>query len=110
MLIALRVSARVAIVITARPVDTPVSRSLITTTEATGPACVNNWRKSSLEVVSDKLPTSSLASISCLLHDRLFAVRNISRQTLLDDGQGKVKRAAFAHPLFSLGRHQLPLT
>src|SRR5512135_745668 len=110
MLIAFPVPARVVIMTNARPVDKPVSRSLIMATEATAPACANNVRRSSFEVVSDKLPTSSLASISCLLRDRLFADRNTSRQTLLDDGEGKVKRAAFAHLLVSLGRHQLPLT
>src|ERR1051325_2961699 len=50
----------------AKPRERPVSRSSITFTDSTVPACENNCCKSSLEVWNERLPTYSFIDILCV--------------------------------------------
>jgi len=73
ILITLLASPCVLIVTKANPLDSPLTRSLITSTEVTFPACANKAFRSSCVVDLDRFPIYSLASIfgftfSSILH------------------------------------------
>src|ERR1044072_1462450 len=62
----------------AKPRERPVSRSSITFTDSTVPACENNCCKSSLEVWNERLPTYSFMDI-CVY---LFLLSGVRREAL----------------------------
>src|SRR5687768_4280504 len=66
MLIAFSASTWLLISTKAKPFDWPLSRSLISATEATVPACPKRFRRSSSVVEYDKFPTYNLDSIFLL--------------------------------------------
>lgn len=63
MLTALSASLWALMVMKAKPFDSPLLRSLITSAAVTSPACVNNVLSSSCVVVLARFPTYNLASI-----------------------------------------------
>jgi len=63
MLIALSASLCALIVTKAKPLDSPLVRSLMILTDPTSPACVNSVFNSSWVVDLDRFPTYNLASI-----------------------------------------------
>src|ERR1044072_6938951 len=62
----------------AKPRERPVSRSSITFTDSTVPACENNCCKSSREVWNERLPTYSFIDI-CVY---LFLLSGVRREAL----------------------------
>src|ERR1051325_4033198 len=77
----------------AKPRERPVSRSSITFTDSTVPACENNSCKSSRDVWNERLPTYSFIDILCVPFLLSGVRREALNQVCFDETERAKKRA-----------------